>query len=297
MEKFICQLPGGYVDSEKCIHKQAELRPLTGREEELLATTSTALPSAALVTRVLSRCVLRIGDMSPVTETVVRDLLIGDRQYLLLQLRALTFGEQIQATLACPWPDCGKRVDIDFSLTAIPVKTVEVQSLSYTITLPSENEEADAERRVQFRLPNGGDQETVSPLLAQNEAEALTVLLHRCIQSVDQQPPSLELIRNLSSSARLAIEQQMETLAPGIELTMETQCPECGREFTAPFDLQDFFFGEFRTSLDLLRREIHYLAFHYHWSENDILSMTRDKRRSYIEILAAEIEKMNDAIE
>jgi hypothetical protein len=82
-------------------------------------------------------------------------------------------------------------------------------------------------------------------------------------------------------------------VAPRVELTMEAQCPECGREFAVPFDPQEFFFGELRTSRDLLYREVHYLAYHYHWGEQEIMAMPRDKRRRYIAVLADELEKLN----
>ena len=88
----------------------------------------------------------------------------------------------------------------------------------------------------------------------------------------------------------------MEKIAPLVDLTMEAGCPECRRNFILPFNLQDFFFGELRISQDLLFREVHYLAYHYHWSEGEILQMPRDKRRKYIEILADEIEQLNNAI-
>lgn len=298
MEQITCRLPGGYIDSVGNIHRETELKPLTGREEELLAT-QVRQPSAALVTTILSHCVHRIGTISPVTEAIARALLVGDRQYLLLKLRELTFGDQVQATLSCPWPDCGKRVDIDFQISEIPVKSVEIKSPSYEMKLSSETlvstEEGVSPRIVRFRLPNGEDQEMLSPLLAQNEAEALTQLLYRCVHSFDDNEElSIEFIRNLSPRTRMEIETQMEALAPGIDLMMEISCPECGRDFTVPFELQDFFFGELRTSLDLLRREVHYLAFHYHWSENEIMSMTREKRRGYIETLADEIERLNN---
>ena len=87
----------------------------------------------------------------------------------------------------------------------------------------------------------------------------------------------------------------MQTVAPQVDLVMEAVCAECGREFDAPFDLQDFFFGELRVTSDLLRREVHYLAFHYHWSEHEIMEMPRDRRSRYIAVLAEEIERINDS--
>ena len=62
------------------------------------------------------------------------------------------------------------------------------------------------------------------------------------------------------------------------------------------FEIQDFFLGELRTYLELLFRETHYLAFHYHWSEQEILAMPKIKRRKYIEILADEIQRINNAV-
>ena len=156
-------------------------------------------------------------------------------------------------------------------------------------------EDREALRVVTFRLPNGADQEAVSPLLDENEALALTALLARCIQGIGLvSPPAEEQIAGLSPLARAEIEAEMERLAPKVDLDMETSCPECGRAFVAPFDLQRFFFGELRTDSDLLYREVHYLAYHYHWSEREIMEMTRDKRRKYIEVLADEIERLNN---
>ena len=86
----------------------------------------------------------------------------------------------------------------------------------------------------------------------------------------------------------------MKAVAPNVELNLTATCTECNREFTTPFDIHKFFFGEMQTSLDLLYREIHYLAYHYHWSEKEIIEMPREKRNHYINILVDEIERMNN---
>ncbi len=88
----------------------------------------------------------------------------------------------------------------------------------------------------------------------------------------------------------------MEVAAPHVDLTLAAHCPECDREFTVPFDLQGFFLAECQTSRDFLYREVHYLAYHYHWSEHEILALTREKRRKYIAILAEEQRRVSHAI-
>ena len=300
MDRITCTLPGGYADGDGTFHVEAELAPLTGREEELLADRAQR-PSVALVTTVLARCLARLGSLSPVSEEVARSLLVADRQFLLLKLRAATFGERVEATLSCPWPGCGENVDVDFSLDAVPVRESADKGPAYRLELPPEaayhGAEGEEHREVVFRLPNGGDQERIAPLAAANEARALTLLLERCVLAIGPlRDPGPEAIERLSPAARAAIERRMEEVAPQVALTMDVSCPECGRAFEMPFDLQDFFFGELRTSRDLLYREVHYLAYHYHWSESEILGLPRDKRRGYIEVLADEIERLNHAI-
>jgi hypothetical protein len=293
-----CLLPGGLVDDVGTIHDEVELRALSGREEELLAANSGA-DSASLVTAVLSRCVQRIGGISVVDAEIVRRLLVADRQFILLKLREETFGDQVQGSVPCPWPDCGKRVAVSFSTRDVPIEASEDKGPFYSLTLsPEAMPGADeAERAVTFRLPNGGDQEALSPLLAENDAAALTGLFAHCLVRVGLNGgPDDECVLGLSPLARREIERHMDSVAPHVNLLMEATCAECGREFSAPFDLQRFFFGELRITSDLLYREVHYLAYHYHWSEREIMEMPRDRRHRYIDVLAEEIERLNESI-
>lgn len=296
MNPFTCTLPGGYLDAHGDLHREAELVPLGGREEELLAGGGSG---PALVTAVLSRCVRRIGEVEPITPPVARALLVADRQYLLLKLREVTFGERVHGVAACPWPGCGERVDVDFSLGDVPVRGLDEPVADFCMRLSPEatNGMDTAERcEVRFRLPHGGDEENLAGLAEDNEAEALGALLARCVVAVNGSTPTADRVAALSARARAEIEAAIEARAPQLGLEMAARCPACERQFTLPFELRDFFFGELTNSIDLLYREVHYLAFHYHWSENEILAMSRDKRRVYIDVLSSEIEELNHAL-
>lgn len=291
-----CTLPGGWRDASGRRHRAAVVGALSGREEELLAAANPS-NAPALVTELLSRCVRSIGDSRPVTASLARELLAADRNYLLLKVREATFGERIQATVRCAWPDCGAPADVDFSLREAPVRALEDEGPLYSLPLdePVEFTRAgQALEEIVFRLPTGADQENLAALIAQNEAAALTGLLAACIQ--DQSGRSgAEIAEALSPRARLALEQRMLEIAPDVDLSLDLVCPECGRQYAAPFAVQDFFFGEAAVNRELLLREVHYLAFHYHWSENEILSFPRTRRREYIDTLREEIEALNEA--
>jgi hypothetical protein len=293
-------LPGGYRDASGTVHREVELAPLSGREEELLAGMQENA-AARLITEVLCRCVARIGAVQPVTPDVARALLVADRQLLLLRIRELSFGDRCTGTLACPWPGCAAKVDIDFSTHDIPVRAADALTPTYRIELSDAAAVVDdagvAHRAVIVRLPTGADQEAIGAEVMTNPARALTLLLERCVVGAD--PPvedTTDLVQRLSPRARQEIEAALEERAPALDLEMALTCPECGRAFTAPLDITDFFFGELRTSRDLLYRQVHYIAFHYHWSEREILALPREKRLAYIDILADEIEAINSAV-
>jgi len=133
----------------------------------------------------------------------------------------------------------------------------------------------DEGRRVRFRLPTGADQEAVLDLAVEQAAEAL---LDRCL--VGQEAIVL------TAAERAMIGAAMERLAPQLDLEFELACPECEHRFVLPFDLTTFFFAELRSNSRHLLREIHVLAFHYHWGEGEILGLTRTRRREYLALLS-----------
>lgn len=301
MDQTSVRLPGGWWDPAGRLQRDAELTVLTGRDEEQLARPGRQ-ETASLVTQVLSQCVRRVGDLSPVPADVIRQLLVADRDYLLLRLRQATFGDRIRADLFCPWAQCGERMSVDFSIDELPVRESAEKGPVYEMML-SPMALADSAGagdlgggEVAFRLPTGADQEELSGLLASDEPHALTLLLARCVERLGGRPaPGANAMAALSGLARAEIEAEMLRVAPMVQREIETTCAECHRTFTAPVNLRRFFFGELRTDNELLYKEVHYLAYHYHWSEAEIMAMTRTKRARYLDVLSGEIERINGA--
>src|SRR5262249_1848363 len=158
-------------------------------------------------------------------------------------------------------------------------------------------EQGEQYREVAFRLPTGEDQEVIGRIIEEDGAKALALLLARCIRRLGSLcDPGPEVIHRLSPLTRAEIERHMEESAPQVDLTLAAHCLECDREFAVPFDLLGFFLGECKTSRGLLYREVHYLAYHYHWSEKEILALSREKRRKYIAFLAEELRRASHAI-
>ena len=252
-------MPGGLVLDDGRRLGRAELRPLTGREEEWL-TQHAGTASAHLATKLLSACFVRLEDV-PVNSDIIARLLAGDRDYLILQLRRLTLGDRFAAVFSCP--ACKRAMDVEFLAQDIAIEPRPQNAAVYTWASD------DAQRVVRYRLPNGADQEAVADL---STGDAVEALLARCVIDDGGTPLSVE--------ERAAVIAEMDAHAPQIDLELELNCPECGHSFTTPFDCTSFFFSEIRAQSRHLIREVHYLALHYHWSEAEILNLQRDRRRN-----------------
>jgi hypothetical protein len=267
-------LPGGLILGDNRRIDEAELRPLTGREEEWLAS-HPSVPSARAVTQLLTDCLMRLGDMTPSSELVGK-LLVGDRDYLMLQLRRLTLGDRFEAVLGCP--ACGGKLDVAFQASDIPIDPRRQSAPSFARELPAAS--GNSARAVRFRLPNGIDQEAVLEVPSDMAVEAL---LARCLLDDGGRPLTVE--------ERGAVIDAMEEVAPQVDLELNLTCPECGHVFAAPFDVNSFFFDEMKINGKQILREVHLLAFYYHWSEPEILSLHRERRRAYLELLSDELRQ------
>jgi len=253
-------LPGGLMLQSHQMLSRASLRPLSGRDEEWLARHRN-MPSSVRVSWLLNQCLLALDDY-PVNCELVRQMLVGDREFLIMQLRRITLGDHVQAVVNCP--ACNNKMDVDFRLDAVSVQARPQTDASFTLGLRG--------RTVRFRLPNGGDQEA-----AALDPDPVEVLLSRCVIENGDQP--------LCSDEREALIDEIERLAPQMDVELDLACPECSHQFTQTFDTTAFFFDEVAVKAEELLHEVHTLAFYYHWSESEILGLERRRRRAYLALL------------
>jgi hypothetical protein len=96
----------------------------------------------------------------------------------------------------------------------------------------------------------------------------------------------IESENNLPVTVAEAISKRISELDPQAVILLKMPCPACKQEFVADFDIGDFFFRELTVHSQQVFREVHLLAWHYHWNERDILHMTRSRRQLYLNQLA-----------
>ena len=243
-------LPVGYQDEQGQTQQQVVLRKMTGREEAILADKRNQRNGGKLVSDLLSSCILRLGGagLNGHTGRAVSSMYSVDRNFLLLKLRSITFGPELDAAYTCP--HCGDVNRMVENLDTLPVRSLEPGQSPDEISLELEDGYLDREGQVhtalKLRLPIGADEEAVAPSMRQNPAEGKNNLLARCLKSLGDLPKQRleaigpKIIAELTLSDRRKIDKALNQAAPGVSLVRQVECGQCGQTFQTSLDLSRF---------------------------------------------------------
>jgi hypothetical protein len=197
---------------------------------------------------------------------------VGRRDALLSALREATFGPTMNARAACPACATSVEIALDAAMLrveppAAPRDTIEMEGIT-----------------VRFRLPDTFDLAAVAS--AGDPRAGLSLLVSRCVIEARRgeraiAPPDLPEAVLTQLSAAMA-EQD-----PQGEVLLDMTCPACGHTWQALVDLADFVLKELCVGAQRLLGEVHTLAQAYHWREADILAMSSQRRRAYLELATA----------
>ncbi len=281
MESFTVTLPNGITFDGK-LYRDAQLRDLNGNDEMVIREFSSGLLPVESITMLLHRCLVKLGPKTKIDVDDVSSLTVGDRDALLLHLRRLAFGERIHSVLACPQTGCGEKMDLELTIGDILVSFNQHAKEVYEMGL----NEKDIAYKIKFRLPTGADQETVVRMGINDPDTASMRLLKLCIQEMMKNGRKIKSENSLPIAVVEALSQRMAEIDPQAEILLKMPCPVCQREFVANFDIGDFFLKELIADSQQIFREVHLLAWHYHWNEEDIINMTRSRRQIYLNQLA-----------
>ncbi|MFI6512977.1 hypothetical protein ACIBCT_35710 [Streptosporangium sp. NPDC050855] len=156
----------------------ARVRELTGADEEAISRAALSSAPEAFLTTLLERGTVAIGDR-PATPDLLGQLVVGDRDMLLLGIRRATYGESIDYELTCG--GCGQKLGATVGLDEIPITKSPVPGATeFEVTL-----KRGVVARV--RLTRGVDQNAVVHAARAGNltiAEADTLLLARTVISL-----------------------------------------------------------------------------------------------------------------
>lgn len=199
-------------------------------------------------------------------------LSVGRRDRLLIALRERTFGPRLTSLATCD--ACGESLELSFDCS-------DISAGGGTQTPAELSVEAEG-YEAHFRLPNNGD--LIAVARCADADAARRGLLERCVTSATR-GGSLVAPAELPGAVVDAVEAGMSDADPQADVRLALDCPACGHNFLAAFDVVAYFWSEINAWAYRLLGEVHTLASAYGWREEDILALSPWRRHVYLDMV------------
>lgn len=242
-DKF--EMLAGYIDENGVHHKTFTLREMTGRDEEAISKGDVRQNSSKLVSLLLERCVTSIGTLTRKEvggdkwKNIIKSLYVGDQDYMLIKLRELSMGGEIEVNHVCP--HCKENLK-----TFLDVSELEVEPFKEQRTIPFElpkgyrDKKGEIHRTGRMRLPTGQDREILTPIAKKNIAQASTLMLTRLCEFEDGLYITDDVMRDLTVRDREYLQKVLQENLFGIKLEVEVTCSNCGEDFRGNLNPTNF---------------------------------------------------------
>lgn len=215
-----------------------EIEYMTAYDEDLLSTTSI-LKSGKVMDVLLERKMLT-KELKP------SDLIIGDKNRILLQLRADSYGQFYNVTVTCPFT--GKNFEDSVDLVKLKLNELEVEpneELLFPFTLPLSKD------LVEFKLLTSGESDAIMESLAMNKTPngvetKITSTLRMCIKKINGNPDKANIqkyVTYMRAGDSLALRSYIEKISPRVDNSYEMLSPYTDEKFMAKVSFgSDFFY-------------------------------------------------------
>lgn len=221
------------------LHNQEsiEIREMTAKEEDIL-TSKSLIQKGVVFDKLLQNLIVN-SMIGP------QQLLVGDKNALLIAARRSGYGEMYETSVDCP--SCGTKQDISFDLTGATVKgppsleacseavdapIIQTDSGTFLARLPK------SDLDVELKLITGADERKLSATLEMRKKKKLsenilTEHLRLCVVSVagtENRQEIEKFIGVMPAKDSRFIRKVMAEITPNIDLTQEFVCEECYHE-------------------------------------------------------------------
>ena len=222
-----------------------EIKFMTAKEEDIL-TSQSLLKNGLAVDRFLQNIIID-KRIKP------DDLIIGDKNAILIAARGSGYGYDYETTVICP--ECGTKNRMEFDLRNPKVvgefkvdQTIisQIDNGTYSTQMPF------SKFTIQFRLMTGADETILSQAIVNTPEESGTNLLtgqfKRLITSIEghtEQSVIDQYVENMPTIDSRHFKICLRSITPNVEIKETLNCKSCGfeKEVEVPFGT-DFFWPD-----------------------------------------------------
>ena len=235
---------GSYPEGHPLHGKEViEMRFMTAKEEDILSS-QTLLKKGLAIERMLDSLIIDKNIKAV-------DLLVGDRNALIIAARISGYGGNYKTQVACP--SCAARAEFDFDLTNQKINESKESEELNLKKLPNGNFTTKmpySKFSVEFKILDGKDEQFLTKLAADKKKRkmsetSLTDQFKQMIVSIEGHSDKSIISRYVDNMPTLDSRQLKscyKVASPDIRISEEFQCNSCGysQEMEVPFNT-DFF--------------------------------------------------------
>ena len=195
-----------------------EIKYMTAREEDIL-TSQNLIKKGVVIDKLLDSLILTQNVKSD-------DLILGDKNAVMVAARILAYGPEYTCTVENP--STGEKVEHTFNLANCPFKEIgdDISGNIFETTLPV------SKKKIKFKLITGKEEKIISEEIESYKkigsliSHELTTRLKHVIIDVDgdsELGTINSFVDNMLSRDSLHLRQELNKIAPDIELSQEIQ--------------------------------------------------------------------------
>lgn len=224
-----------YPDGSPLANRETiEIRSMTAREEDIL-TSRALVKKGTVISELIKSCLV---DKS----INVQDMLVGDRNALMVAIRITGYGADYEAELDCP--TCETKTLHVFNLAELALKRLEIDPVAagtnvFQTTLPV------SKKVVQFKFLTGRDEDDMSAMADKQkklglgaESNVTTNLLYSivAVDGVTDRAKIAGFVKMMPARDSLHLRTFIRENEPGIILRNQAMCQTCS-EFSEEVDM------------------------------------------------------------
>jgi len=218
----VIDLPSGgklYPKDSLLASGKIEIKYMTAKEEDIL-TSQNLIKKGVVVDRLLSSLIVD-------KQINVDDLLIGDKNAVMVACRILAYGPEYKTRVV--HPETGEEFEFQFDLSECPFRELsgdyDYLNNSIELTLPV------SKIKVSIRPITGHDEKIINKTIKSanklgSTSPEITTRLRQCIVSVNGEEDRSVInnfVDNCLSKDSLHIRNELKKITPDIELTQEIE--------------------------------------------------------------------------
>lgn len=222
----------------KC--ESVEFRGMTVREEDIL-TSQALIKKGTVINELIKACLIK-------KDVDVTSLLSGDRNAIMIAIRASGYGRNYNPSYTCPSCEHTSNVDIDLA-------ELEIKPLNIEPTIPGENmfdyKLPRSGHVVTFRFLTGSDEEEIMAQMNARKKKGIqssnliSTRLKSSIVAINGNRDRTAIARFSESMLALdssSLRQHIDDYEPGINMTFDFICENCEHEEEVAIPMDASFF-------------------------------------------------------